>query len=69
MAPRFSVVVPVRDEEGSLAELHRRLAAVLDELEGGWELILVDDGSVDGGYREMLALRKQDERVKLLRLS
>jgi len=69
MAPRFSVVVPVYDEEGSLPELYRRLVAVLDGLDGEWELILVDDGSRDGSFEAMLPLREQDNRVKVVRLS
>ena len=67
--PRYSVVVPVHDEEGSLAELHARLAAVLDGLDGEWELILVDDGSRDASFARMLELRAADPRVRLVRLS
>jgi glycosyltransferase involved in cell wall biosynthesis len=65
----FSVVVPVRDEQGSLRELHSRLAAVLDGLGGEWELILVDDGSRDSSFETMLELRRADPRVKIVRLS
>ena len=66
---RFSVVVPIHDEEESLAELHRRLAAVLDALDGDWELVLVDDGSRDRSFETMLELRDRDPRVKVVRLS
>jgi dolichol-phosphate mannosyltransferase len=67
--PRFSVVVPIRDEEESLPELHRRLAAVLDGLDGDWEIVLVDDGSQDRSFDLMLELRGRDPRVKVVRLS
>lgn len=66
--PRFSVVVPIYDEEETLSELHRRLAAVLDGLEEDWELVLVDDGSRDRSYETMAELREQDERVKIVGL-
>ena len=69
MPPRFSVVVPVHDEEESIRELHARLAPVLDGLDGGWELILVDDGSRDGSFEAMLELHRADPRVKIVRLS
>jgi polyisoprenyl-phosphate glycosyltransferase len=69
MELRFSVVVPVRDEEGCLAELHRRLVPVLEGLGGGWELILVDDGSRDRSFKVMIELRQQDPRVKIIRFT
>jgi polyisoprenyl-phosphate glycosyltransferase len=67
--PHFSVVVPIREEEESLPELHRRLAAVLDGLDGDWEIVLVDDGSRDRSFDVMLELRERDPRVKVVRLS
>jgi glycosyltransferase involved in cell wall biosynthesis len=68
-APRLSIVVPLRDEEEVLAVLVGRLAAVLDELEGGWEVILVDDGSRDGTYGLAVELHGRDPRFRVLRLS
>jgi glycosyltransferase involved in cell wall biosynthesis len=68
-APRFSVVVPVRDEEEVLPELARRLAAALDGLDGDWEAILVDDGSRDGTYGLAVELHTRDPRFKVVRLS
>jgi dolichol-phosphate mannosyltransferase len=67
--PRFSVVVPLHDEEESLPELYRRLATVLESLDGDWELVLVDDGSRDRSFEIMLELRERDPRVKVVRLS
>ena len=46
--PLISVVVPVLNEEASLPELHRRLTETLSTLDGGAEIIYVDDGSTDG---------------------
>jgi glycosyltransferase involved in cell wall biosynthesis len=68
-APRFSVVVPVRDEEEVLPELARRLAATLDGLGRDWEVILVDDGSRDGTYGLAVELHTNDPRFKVVRLS
>jgi polyisoprenyl-phosphate glycosyltransferase len=69
MTLRLSVVVPVHDEEGSLAELCRRLSTVLNSLGTSWEVILVDDGSRDRSFETMLDLRQQDARIKVVRLS
>jgi glycosyltransferase involved in cell wall biosynthesis len=68
-APRLSVVVPVRDEEEILPALAARLAAVLDGLQGTWEVVFVDDGSTDGTYGLAVELHSQDARFKVARLS
>ena len=44
--PLLSVVIPVHDEEDALPELRNRLAK-LDQVEGGHEVVYVDDGSGD----------------------
>jgi glycosyltransferase involved in cell wall biosynthesis len=67
--PTYSFVVPVRDEDEVLAELHRRLDAVADRLDGECEFVLVDDGSTDASRERMLELRERDPRVKLLFLA
>ena len=67
--PRYSVVVPLNDEEQVLPALVERLTGVLDGLDGSWEVILVDDGSKDGTYGLAVELHGRDPRVKVLRLS
>jgi polyisoprenyl-phosphate glycosyltransferase len=67
--PTFSFVLPVHNEAEGLDELHRRLAAVMDELEQPCEAILVDDGSFDESLEAMRAIRARDERFKLVSLS
>lgn len=65
----YSFVVPVYNEEEVLSELHRRLSLVGERLDGGSEIILVDDGSSDRSREVMIKLREADPRVKLLFLS
>jgi polyisoprenyl-phosphate glycosyltransferase len=67
--PEYSFVIPVCNERESLDELHRRLSAVLDQLDRPAEVILVDDGSTDGSFEAMLAFHERDERFKAIRLS
>jgi len=67
--PRYSVVVPVYNEEESLLELGRRLAAALDELDGSSEVLLVDDGSTDATPALLAELERRDVRFRALRLS
>lgn len=68
-APRFSVVVPLRNEEELLPELVDRLSKTLDALDGPWEVILVDDGSADGTYGLAVEAHGRDPRFKVVRLS
>jgi len=66
--PRLvSLVVPVYNEEGNLAELHRRVVAVLDAEGVPFELLVVDDGSTDGTWRVIADLHAADHRVRALR--
>jgi undecaprenyl-phosphate 4-deoxy-4-formamido-L-arabinose transferase len=60
-----SVVVTVLNEEGSLDELYRRLAASLDGQD--WEAIFVDDGSTDASFARLSALHDSDPRVRVVR--
>lgn len=45
-APTVCVVVPARDARATIARCIRSIAA--QELDAGWEAVLVDDGSSDG---------------------
>ncbi|MFZ6004087.1 MAG: glycosyltransferase family 2 protein [Actinomycetota bacterium] len=64
-----SIVVPALNEEENLDSLWKRLAPVLDSLEGGGELVIVDDGSSDGTWHEIVRLSSDDCRVRGVRLS
>lgn len=68
-APRYSFVLPVYNEEDTLPELYRRLAAVVETLDGPAELLFVDDGSTDGTRGILEELRHRDPRVTPLRLA
>jgi polyisoprenyl-phosphate glycosyltransferase len=67
--PTYSFVIPICNEEGVLPELHRRLSAVAEQLDGDCEFIFVDDGSSDSSRDLMLVLRASDPRLRLVFLS
>ena len=62
--PIISIVSPVYNEEAVLAELHRRVSLVMDELGEPWELVLVNDGSHDRSAEVIDELHRKDPRVK-----
>jgi len=61
-----SIVVTVLNEERSVEELHRRIAASLDGRE--WEAIFVDDGSTDGSFAALTRLHNDADNVRVVRL-
>lgn len=67
-APEITVLVPVYEEEGTILELSRRVAEVLDGLGRSFELVFVDDGSRDATPDRVREARAADPRVKLVRL-
>lgn len=64
----ISVVVPVLDEAGTVAELARRVAAAIEPSGATFEIIFVDDGSRDGTSDRVREARRGDARIKLVRL-
>lgn len=67
--PLVSVVVPVYNEDEGLGELRRRVTAALADVEGGYEIVLVDDGSEDRSAELIEEWATVDERVVLVQLS
>lgn len=62
-----SVVIPVFNEEGSVAELARRLVDVLGSMGTTWEVIFVDDGSRDRTGDILREVNRQHPNVKVVR--
>ena len=65
----LSVVVPIYNDEEVIAELLRRLTAVLENMVREYEIILVDDGSRDGSWPCMRAAKTQYPHLRIARLS
>jgi glycosyltransferase involved in cell wall biosynthesis len=68
MSRSLSIVVPVYNSAGTLDELHERLRAVLDELRADYEIVFVNDGSVDASWERITELGVADDRVRGLDL-
>ena len=66
-APEVSIVVPVYNESGNLAPLLDEIAAALAGR--SWEVVAVDDGSIDGSFEELVALRSRHPSLRIVRFA
>lgn len=65
----LSVIVPFYQEKDNLMRLYEELVAALSPLGREFEIILVDDGSRDGGESIAASLAQRDHRVKFVQLT
>jgi glycosyltransferase involved in cell wall biosynthesis len=66
--PRYSIVVPLHDEQDSVRELHERLSQVMTGRFDPVEFVYVDDQSSDATPQILAAIAGEDPRVAVLRL-
>ena len=64
---QISIVIPLLNEEESLAELYQWLTKVLTINRFSYEIIFVDDGSTDGSWRMIMQLAEKDAQVRGIR--
>src|SRR5689334_14037634 len=69
MTPLLSIVVPVFNEEANLPRFHSAVSAVVSALGLDWEFVFVDDGSRDGSFTVIEALRVRDPHVTAIRFA
>lgn len=60
---KLSVIIPVHNEEDSIRVLYQELIDALENLDQGFELIFIDDGSTDQSFNVLSKLHKDDARV------
>jgi glycosyltransferase involved in cell wall biosynthesis len=64
----LSVIIPIKDEHDNLGPLCEQVREALISLGLAYEVIFVDDGSVDGSFAILESLAAADPRVKVVRL-
>jgi glycosyltransferase involved in cell wall biosynthesis len=68
-APAISVVIPLYNEEESVLPLVRELGGALNELRRPAEIVIVDDGSSDRSFAQLIALQTEEPRLRVVRLA
>ena len=69
MKIKYSIVVPVFNEEQALLLFYERIIPVMDKTNEPYEIIFVNDGSKDNTYNILVELAKKDSRIKVIDFS
>ena len=67
MEPEISVIVPLRDESQNVSLLAQRILQTFDQSKPRIEIILVDDGSTDDTWQQIMKACRNDPRLRGLR--
>ena len=67
-APEISVVIPLYNEAASIELLHQSLQRVLNGLGSSYEVLFVDDGSVDATFTIASSIASRDPHLRVIRL-
>jgi dolichol-phosphate mannosyltransferase len=65
----LSIVIPMYNEEDNVANTVRQVSKALGSLQDRWEIVLVNDGSIDNTLQVAEDLAKGDERVRVVSYS
>jgi glycosyltransferase involved in cell wall biosynthesis len=62
----LSVVIPIYNEEENINPLYREIVTAVDGKYKDFEIIFINDGSVDRSFHQLKALNQKDRRVKII---
>ncbi len=66
--PKYSIVIPLHNEQENVTDLYDRLKAVMETNGEGFEIVFVDDGSSDDSFPLLRQIAGVDSRVTVVRL-
>ncbi len=65
----ISIIIPVYNEEKNISEVYSRVLGVLSHIPYRYEIIFINDGSVDGSEQEIIKIAQKDSQVKVIEFS
>lgn len=65
--PHLSIIVPFFNEEESIDRMHAAITAAVAGLGVSYEILFVDDGSVDATFTKAAAIARKDPRVRAIK--
>jgi len=65
----LSIVIPIFNEEESIAPLYKAITRAVKPLQLGYEIILVDDGSTDKTFDRAFRFAKKNLELKIIQLN
>lgn len=69
MKIKYSIIVPLLNEELVITETHNQISNVMFSTSESYEIIFVNDGSVDNSKNLLENLCKQDKNIRLINFS
>lgn len=66
--PKYSIVVPLHNEQENVTDLYDRIKAVMEIHGDSFEIVLVDDGSSDRTFHLLREIAAVDSRVTVVKL-
>ena len=69
MQKHISIVIPLLNELGNIPVLYQALVLVLEKITTNYEIIFVDDGSIDGSFECIDEISKKTDKVLGISLS
>jgi len=63
----LSIVIPIYNERESIEKLYKKLDEALSRINLKYEVMLIDDGSTDGTFNELLKIHRKNKLYKIIR--
>jgi glycosyltransferase involved in cell wall biosynthesis len=67
MTPELSIVIPIRNESPNIRPLYDEVMGTLAASGRSFEVIVIDDGSTDDSFAQLVLLQATDPRLRVLR--